>query len=77
MVIFTRGRDVDPDTPRRNMVPDTAAVLRDSGFDDVLEIGRGSQSPSERAVAVKVLASDLNDAVDHALARATSGARWI
>ena len=47
---------------QRDSAPDIAAELRDAGFDDVAEIGRGgfavvyrcSQSLLERTVAVKV-----------------------
>ena len=59
---------MDPDTTQWDLAPDMAAELRDAGFDDVVEIGRGGfavvyrsyQSLLERTVALKVLTSDLD-----------------
>jgi ATP/maltotriose-dependent transcriptional regulator MalT len=60
--------DVDPRVTQLNQVADIAAELRDAGFEDVTEIGRGGfgvvyrcgQPQLERTVAVKVLTSDLD-----------------
>jgi serine/threonine-protein kinase PknK len=60
--------DVDPQATQHDLVPDIAAELHDSGFDDVEEIGRGgfgvvyrcAQPLLDRAVAVKVLTSGLD-----------------
>jgi ATP/maltotriose-dependent transcriptional regulator MalT len=59
--------DVDSHSTQRDLVPEIAAELRDSGFEDVAEIGRGgfgvvyrcSQPMLDRTVAVKVLTADL------------------
>jgi ATP/maltotriose-dependent transcriptional regulator MalT len=59
--------DVDQDALPRDLVPDIPAELRDAGFEDVAEIGRGgfgvvyrcAQPLLDRAVAVKVLTADL------------------
>ncbi|MGO9506187.1 MAG: protein kinase domain-containing protein [Mycobacterium sp.] len=60
--------DVDPLATRRGLVPDIPAELRQAGFDDVEEIGRGgfgvvyrcAQPMLDRAVAVKVSITDLD-----------------
>jgi serine/threonine-protein kinase PknK len=60
--------DVDPLAKRRDLVPDIPAELRQAGFDNVEEIGHGgfgvvyrcAQPMLDRAVAVKVLTSDLD-----------------
>lgn len=60
--------DVDPLATHRDLVPDIPAELRQAGFDDVEEIGRGgfgvvyrcAQPMLDRAVAVKVLSTDLD-----------------
>jgi serine/threonine-protein kinase PknK len=59
--------DVDPLATHRDLVPDIPAELRQAGFDDVEEIGHGgfgvvyrcAQPTLDRAVAVKVLSTDL------------------
>ncbi|HXL61556.1 MAG TPA: serine/threonine-protein kinase, partial [Mycobacterium sp.] len=58
----------DPHPPQRDPVSGVPAELRDAGFDDVDEVGRGgfgvvyrSTQPSlDRTVAIKVLTSDLD-----------------
>lgn len=58
--------DVDPRATRRDLVPDIRAELRQEGFDEVEEIGRGgfgvvyrcTQPMLDRAVAVKVSMTD-------------------
>ena len=58
----------DPHPPQRDLVSGVPAELRDAGFDDVDEVGRGgfgvvyrSTQPSlDRTVAIKVLTSDLD-----------------
>ena len=60
--------DVDQRASQRDLVPDIPAELRDAGFEDVAEIGRGgfgvvyrcAQPLLDRAVAVKVLTADLD-----------------
>ena len=60
--------DVDPRATQRDLVPDIPAELVQAGFDDVEEIGRGgfgvvyrcAQPVLDRAVAVKVLSTDLD-----------------
>ncbi len=60
--------DVDQDASQQDLVPDIPAELRDAGFEDVAEIGRGgfgvvyrcAQPLLDRAVAVKVLTADLD-----------------
>src|ERR1700758_2986364 len=60
--------DVDQHAPHRDRVPDLPAELRDAGFDDATEIGRGgfgvvyrcAQPLLDRSVAVKVLTADLD-----------------
>ncbi len=60
--------DVDPLATQRDLVPDIPAELRQAGFDDVEEIGHGgfgvvyrcAQPMLDRAVAVKVLSTDLD-----------------
>ena len=60
--------DVDPLATRRDLVVDIPAELRQAGFDDVQEIGHGgfgvvyrcAQPMLDRAVAVKVLSTDLS-----------------
>lgn len=60
--------DVDPLATQRELVPDIPAELRQAGFDDVKEIGRGgfgvvyrcAQPMLERVVAVKVSITDLD-----------------
>ena len=60
--------DVDPLAIRRDLVPDIPAELRQAGFDNVEEIGHGgfgvvyrcAQPMLDRAVAVKVLITDLD-----------------
>jgi ATP/maltotriose-dependent transcriptional regulator MalT len=60
--------DVDQHASPRDLVPDIPAELRDAGFEDVAEIGRGgfgvvyrcAQPLLDRAVAVKVLTADLD-----------------
>src|ERR1700752_2686994 len=59
----------DPHATQQNLVSGIAAELRDAGFDDVTEVGRGgfgvvyrcAQPSLDRTVAVKVLTSDLDD----------------
>ena len=60
--------DVDSHARQRDLVPDIPAELRDAGFDDIAEIGRGgfgvvyrcAQPLLDRTVAVKVLTADLD-----------------
>src|SRR6476619_3410385 len=60
--------DVDSHATQRGLMPDIPAELRDTGFDDVAEIGHGGfgivyrcvQPMLDRTVAVKVLTSDLD-----------------
>jgi serine/threonine-protein kinase PknK len=60
--------DVDPLATQRDLVPDISVELRQAGFDNVEEIGRGgfgvvyrcAQPTLDRAVAVKVLTTDLD-----------------
>src|SRR5271156_3424040 len=60
--------DVDQHASQRDLVPDIPAELRDAGFQDVAEIGRGgfgvvyrcAQPLLDRTVAVKVLTADLD-----------------
>jgi ATP/maltotriose-dependent transcriptional regulator MalT/serine/threonine protein kinase len=60
--------DVDQHASPRDVVPDIPAELRDAGFEDVAEIGRGgfgvvyrcAQPLLDRTVAVKVLTADLD-----------------
>ncbi len=60
--------DVDPLATQRDLVPDIPAELRQAGFDDIEAIGRGgfgvvyrcAQPELDRAVAVKVLSTDLD-----------------
>src|SRR6201993_4318197 len=60
--------DVDQHAPQRDLVPDIPAELRDAGFEEVAEIGRGgfgvvyrcAQPELDRTVAVKVLTADLD-----------------
>ena len=60
--------DVDQHASQRNLVPDIPAELRDAGFEDAAEIGRGgfgvvyrcAQPLLDRTVAVKVLTADLD-----------------
>jgi ATP/maltotriose-dependent transcriptional regulator MalT/serine/threonine protein kinase len=60
--------DVDQHVSQRDLVPDIPAELRDAGFEDVAEIGRGgfgvvyrcTQPMLDRTVAVKVLTADLD-----------------
>jgi len=60
--------DVDQHASHRDRVPDIPAELRDAGFEDAAEIGRGGfgvvyrcvQPLLGRAVAVKVLTADLD-----------------
>src|SRR5271166_4543464 len=60
--------DVDQHASHRDRVPDIPAELRDAGFEDAAEIGRGgfgvvyrcAQPLLDRAVAVKVLTADLD-----------------
>ena len=60
--------DVDQHAPHRDRVPDLPAELRDAGFEDAAEIGRGgfgvvyrcAQPLLDRSVAVKVLTADLD-----------------
>src|ERR1700746_1374343 len=60
--------DVDSHSTQRDLVPDIPAELRDAGFEDVAEIGRGgfgvvyrcAQTRLGRTVAVKVLTADLD-----------------
>src|SRR5271168_3467859 len=60
--------DVDPLAIRRDLVPDIPAELRQAGFENVEEIGHGgfgvvyrcAQPVLDRAVAVKVLTTDLD-----------------
>ncbi|HUE34539.1 MAG TPA: protein kinase [Mycobacterium sp.] len=60
--------DVDQHALQRDRVPDVPAELRDAGFEDAAEIGRGgfgvvyrcAQPRLDRSVAVKVLTADLD-----------------
>jgi ATP/maltotriose-dependent transcriptional regulator MalT len=60
--------DVDSHATQRDLVPEIPAELRDAGFEDVAEIGRGgfgvvyrcAQPLLDRTVAVKVLTADLD-----------------
>ena len=60
--------DVDPLATRRDLVPDIPAELRQAGFDNAEEVGRGgfgvvyrcAQPMLDRAVAVKVSITDLD-----------------
>ncbi|MBV8178268.1 MAG: protein kinase [Mycobacterium sp.] len=60
--------DVDSHATPRDLAPDIPAELRDAGFEDVAEIGRGgfgvvyrcAQPLLDRTVAVKVLTADLD-----------------
>ena len=60
--------DVDQHASQRDLVPDIPAELRDAGFEDAAEIGRGgfgvvyrcAQPLLDRSVAVKVLTADLD-----------------
>jgi serine/threonine-protein kinase PknK len=60
--------DADPYATRGDLVPEIPSELRAEGFDDVTEIGHGGfgvvyrcvQTSLDRAVAVKVLSSDLD-----------------
>jgi ATP/maltotriose-dependent transcriptional regulator MalT len=60
--------DVDPHASQRDLFPEIPAELRDAGFEDAAEIGRGgfgvvyrcAQPLLDRAVAVKVLTADLD-----------------
>src|SRR3984893_14850095 len=60
--------DVEQHASQRDVVPDLPAELRDAGFEDPAEIGRGgfgvvyrcTQPLLDRAVAVKVLTADLD-----------------
>ena len=60
--------DVDQHASPRDLFPDIPAELRDAGFEDVAEIGRGgfgvvyrcAQPLLDRTVAVKVLTADLD-----------------
>src|SRR5271163_3462719 len=60
--------DVDQHASPRDLFPHIPAELRDAGFEDVAEIGRGgfgvvyrcAQPMLDRAVAVKVLTADLD-----------------
>src|SRR5271165_7625036 len=60
--------DVDPLATKRDLIADIAAELGQAEFDDVEEIGHGgfgvvyrcAQPMLDRAVAVKVLTSDLD-----------------
>jgi serine/threonine-protein kinase PknK len=60
--------DVDSHATQRDLAPAIPAELRDAGFDDVAEIGRGgfgvvyrcAQPLLDRTVAVKVLTGDLD-----------------
>ncbi len=60
--------DVDPRSTQRDLVSDVPAELREAGFDDVAEVGRGGfgivyrcvEPQLDRAVAVKVLTSYLD-----------------
>src|ERR1700757_3146961 len=60
--------DVDQHASHRDRIPDIPAELRDAGFQDAAEIGRGgfgvvyrcAQPLLDRAVAVKVLTADLD-----------------
>src|ERR1700760_3928058 len=60
--------DIDPHATQRGLDSDIPAELRDAGFDDVAEIGRGGfgivyrcvQPVLDRTVAVKVLTSELD-----------------
>jgi serine/threonine-protein kinase PknK len=60
--------DVDPLATQRELVPDVSAELRQAGFDDVEEIGRGgfgvvyrcAESKLDRLVAIKVLSTELD-----------------
>jgi ATP/maltotriose-dependent transcriptional regulator MalT len=60
--------DVDQHASQRDLIPDIPAELRDAGFEEVAEIGRGgfgvvyrcAQPLLDRAVAVKVLTADLD-----------------
>ncbi|ETW24123.1 serine/threonine-protein kinase [Mycobacterium gastri] len=60
--------DVDSHPTQRGLVPDIPAELREAGFDDVTEVGRGgfgvvyrcAQPLLDRTVAVKVLTTDLD-----------------
>jgi ATP/maltotriose-dependent transcriptional regulator MalT/serine/threonine protein kinase len=60
--------DVDQPASRRDLFPEIPAELRDAGFEDAAEIGRGgfgvvyrcAQPLLDRSVAVKVLTADLD-----------------
>jgi serine/threonine-protein kinase PknK len=60
--------DIDPLATQGNLAPDIPAELSQAGFDDVEEVGRGgfgvvyrcAQPMLDRAVAVKVLSTDLD-----------------
>jgi serine/threonine-protein kinase PknK len=59
--------DVDQHAPQRDLDPDLPAELRNAGFEEAAEIGRGgfgvvyrcNQPLLDRAVAVKVLTANL------------------
>jgi serine/threonine-protein kinase PknK len=76
--------DVDPLATHRDLVPDIPAELRQAGFDNVEEIGHGgfgvvyrcAQPMLDRAVAVKVLSTDLDpDNLDRFLRGGCPGSR--
>jgi len=60
--------DVDQHAPQRDLDPDLPAELRNAGFEEAAEIGRGgfgvvyrcNQPLLDRAVAVKVLTANLD-----------------
>jgi serine/threonine-protein kinase PknK len=60
--------DVDPHAIQRDLIPDIPDQLRDTGFEDVAEIGHGgfgvvyrcTQPVLDRTVAVKVLTTELD-----------------
>src|SRR6202022_287557 len=60
--------ETDPHATQQGLISDVVSELRDAGFDDVAEVGRGgfgvvyrcTQPSLDRTVAVKVLTSDLD-----------------
>src|ERR1700724_1886708 len=60
--------ETDPHATQQGLISDVVSEVRDAGFDDVAEVGRGgfgvvyrcTQPSLDRTVAVKVLTSDLD-----------------